>query len=75
MRFFAFPLIVILGFVVSPALPASKDDSAADWIPFIPKAIKYWRDELADKGLAFSATYVGDAIGNVSGGIKRRIIS
>jgi porin len=74
MRFFPILLIFILGFVNSPALPASKDESAADWIPFIPKAVKYWRDELADKGLAFSATYVGDTIGNLSGGIKRGTI-
>ena len=56
------------GFTVVHA--GAKDESAADWLP-LPKQLKDWRDTLADKGLAFGATYITDNIANVSGGIKR----
>jgi porin len=48
----------------------AKDESAADWLP-LPKALKDWRDTLADKGIAFGATYIADNIANTSGGVKR----
>lgn len=74
MRSLSTVLIIFSLAASSPALPASKDDSAADWLPFIPKAVKDWRDELADKGLALFSSYVGDTIRNASGGIKRGTI-
>jgi porin len=43
-----------------------KDESAAEWLA--PKWFNEWHDGLAAKGLNFGATYIGDFIGNVSGG-------
>jgi porin len=58
---------------VAPAFAGAKDESAADWLP-IPKAFNDWRSALTEQGLSFGATYVGDNIGNVTGGIKRGAI-
>ena len=44
----------------------AKDESAAEWLA--PKWLNEWHDGLAAKGLNFGATYIGDFIGNVSGG-------
>jgi porin len=44
----------------------AKDESAAEWLA--PKWFNDWHDGLTAKGLNFSATYIGDYIGNVSGG-------
>jgi porin len=51
---------------------ASKDEGAAEWLA--PKWFNEWHDGLAAKGLNFGATYIGDFIGNVSGGTSRGFI-
>ena len=48
------------------AQAGAKDESAAEWLA--PKWFNEWLDGLAAKGLNFGATYIGDNIGNVSGG-------
>jgi porin len=50
----------------------AKDESAAEWLA--PKWFNEWHDGLAAKGLNFGATYIGDNIGNVSGGTSRGFI-
>src|SRR5882672_7844346 len=50
----------------------AKDESAAEWLA--PKWLNEWHDGLAAKGLNFGATYVGDNIGNVSGGTSHGFI-
>ncbi len=59
-------------FVNTGAKAAAKDESAAEWLA--PKWFNEWHDELAAKGLNFGATYIGDFIGNVSGGTSRGFI-
>src|SRR5882724_13116617 len=54
------------------ALAGAKDESAAEWLA--PKWLNVWHDGLANKGLNFGATYIGDNIGNVSGGVSRGAI-
>jgi len=54
------------------ALAGSKDENAAEWLA--PKWLNEWHDGLANKGLNFGATYIGDNIGNVSGGVARGAI-
>jgi porin len=54
-------------------LAAAKDESAADWLP-IPKEFNDWRNGLVDRGFSFGATYIGDNITNVTGGIKQGAI-
>ena len=54
------------------AYAGSKDESAAEWLA--PKWLNEWHDGLAAKGLNFGATYIGDFIGNVSGGTSRGFI-
>ena len=51
---------------------AAKDESAAEWLA--PKSFNEWHDGLAAKGLNFGATYIGDFIGNASGGTSRGFI-
>jgi porin len=51
---------------------AAKDESAAEWLA--PKWFNEWHDGLAATGLNFGATYIGDFIGNVSGGTSRGFI-
>ena len=55
-----------------PAHAGAKDESAAEWIA--PKWVNEWHDGLAARGLNFGATYIGDNIGNVSGGTSRGAI-
>src|SRR4051812_13347637 len=57
----------------SVALAGAKDESAAEWLP-IPKEFNDWRNALAEKGLSFGATYVGDNIANATGGMSRGAI-
>jgi len=40
------------------ALAGAKDESAAEWLA--PKWLNEWHDGLANKGLNFGATYIGD---------------
>ncbi|HTE97861.1 MAG TPA: carbohydrate porin [Bradyrhizobium sp.] len=54
------------------AQAGAKDESAAEWLA--PKWFNEWHDGLAAKGLNFGATYVGDNIGNVSGGTSHGFI-
>jgi porin len=54
------------------ALAGAKDESAAEWIA--PKWFNDWHDGLANKGLNFGAIWIGDNIGNVSGGTSRGAI-
>jgi porin len=51
---------------------AAKDESAAEWLA--PKWFNEWHDGLAARGLNFGATYIGDFIGNASGGTSRGFI-
>jgi porin len=55
------------------AIAGAKDESAVEWLPFIPPGFNDWRNKTADKGFAFNATYIGDTIGNASGGTKRGV--
>jgi porin len=50
----------------------AKDESAAEWLA--PKWFNEWHDGLAAKGLTFGATYIGDFIGNATGGTSRGFI-
>jgi porin len=50
----------------------AKDEGGAEWLA--PKWFNEWHDGLAAKGLNFGATYIGDFIGNVSGGTSRGFI-
>lgn len=54
------------------ALAGAKDENAAEWLA--PKWFNEWHDGLANKGLNFGLTYIGDNIGNVSGGVARGAI-
>ena len=54
------------------AQAGAKDESAAEWLA--PKWFNEWHDGVAAKGLNFGATYIGDNIGNVSGGTSRGFI-
>src|SRR5262249_39461189 len=54
------------------ALGGAKDESAAEWIA--PKWFNEWHDGLANKGLNLGAIWIGDNIGNVSGGVARGAI-
>lgn len=60
--------------VTSSAFAGAKDESAADWLPFVPPAFNAWRNAMADKGFAFGVTYIGDTIGNTSGGFRQGAI-
>ena len=54
------------------ASAGAKDENAAEWLA--PKWFNEWHDGLAAKGLNFGAIYIGDFIGNVSGGTSRGFI-
>jgi porin len=64
-------LVVAAAYVAGTAATTAahagaKDENAAEWLA--PKWFNEWHDGLAAKGLTFGATYIGDFIGNVSGG-------
>ena len=65
-------VIAALVFASTRAFAGAKDESAADWL--FPKWFNDWHDGLANKGLNFGATYIGDFIGNASGGVSRGAI-
>src|SRR5450432_4215224 len=70
-------LVVVAGYLVSAmattgAHALAKVESAAEWLA--PKWFNEWHDGLAARGLTFGATYIGDYIGNVSGGTGRGFI-
>src|SRR5258707_4042053 len=54
------------------AQAGAKDESVAEWLA--PKWLNEWHDGLAAKGLNFGATWIGDNIGNASGGTARGAI-
>jgi porin len=58
---------------VSPAAGGAKDESVEGWFP-IPKEFNDWHTKLADRGFTFGIVYVGDNIGNVTGGTRRGAI-
>jgi porin len=71
------PKVLILaaclaGGTATMACAGAKDESAAEWLA--PKWLNEWHDGLADKGLNFGATYIGDNITNVTGGTSRGAI-
>jgi porin len=57
---------------IASAHAGAKDEGAAEWLA--PKWLNEWHDGLAAKGLNFGATWIGDNIGNVSGGTGRGAI-
>ena len=75
MRILCLALAVIALFCAAagPAVAAAKDETIEDWIP-LPKEIGEWRKMMADRGFAFGINWVGDNIGNVTGGTKRTAI-
>lgn len=68
----AFILAACLAGTATAAQAGAKDESAAEWLA--PKWLNEWHDGLADKGLNFGATYIGDNITNVTGGTSRGAI-
>ena len=66
-------VIALLCAMAGPAAAGAKDETIADWIP-LPKEIAEWRAMLADRGFSFGINYVGDNIGNPTGGTKRGAI-
>jgi porin len=75
MRILSVALMVaaLLGATAIPALAAAKDETIEDWIP-LPKEITEWRKMMADRGFSFQINWVGDTIGNATGGTKRTVI-
>jgi porin len=65
-----------LAFALSatPLMAGAKDETMAEWLPAKPNWLNDWREKVADKGLSFSATYIIDNIGNVSGGMRQGAI-
>jgi porin len=57
---------------IASAHAGAKDESAAEWLA--PKWLNEWHDGLAAKGLNFGATWIGDNIGNATGGTARGAI-
>src|ERR1700754_784468 len=57
---------------IGSAYAGAKDESAAEWLA--PKWLNEWHDGLAAKGLNFGATWIGDNIGNATGGTARGAI-
>src|SRR5436305_15264158 len=53
------------------SMAGSKDETLADWLPAKPNWFNDQREKLSDKGLSFSASYIIDNIGNVSGGMRQ----
>jgi porin len=63
---------VAIAIATTGAQAGAKDENAAEWLA--PKWFNEWHDGLAAKGLNFGATYIGDNIGNASGGTSRGFI-
>jgi porin len=63
----------LLGSVAGPAAAAAKDETIADWLP-LPQEIADWRKSLEARGFTFGIAYVGDTIGNATGGTRRGVI-
>jgi porin len=63
----------LLASVAGAAAAAAKDETIADWLP-LPQEIADWRKSLEARGFTFGIAYVGDTIGNATGGTRRGII-
>src|SRR5258708_4236713 len=63
-----------LALSATPLMAGSKDETMAEWLPAKPNWFNDWREKLANKGFSFSATYILDNIGNVSGGMRQGAI-
>src|ERR1700754_3238946 len=61
----AFAVAAVIGLVIAPPAQAAEPNSGE---------AKDSRDVLADAGFQFSAIYIGEALGNVSGGVRTRPI-
>jgi len=66
-------VIALLCAAAGPAAAGAKDETIEDWIP-LPKEIAAWRKMMADRGFSFQINWVGDTIGNPTGGTKRTVI-
>jgi porin len=66
--------IVLHVFGSQSAVAGPKDETVAEWFPLLPPGFNEKRAAAADKGYAFSLTYIGDTIGNVTGGTRRGAI-
>jgi porin len=66
-------ILALLSAAAGQATAAAKDETIADWIP-IPKEIADWRASMAERGFSFTIAYVGDTIGNATGGTRRGVI-
>jgi porin len=73
MRIAVFVLAAVLLVGGLPARSAAKDETIADWLP-LPKEIAEWRAALEARGLTFGIAYVGDNLGNVTGGTRRSAV-
>jgi porin len=63
----------LLASVAGPAAAAAKDETIADWLP-LPQEIADWRKALEASGFTFGIAYVGDTIGNATGGTRRAAV-
>jgi porin len=64
---------VLLASAAGPAAAAAKDETIADWLP-LPQEIADWRKALEASGFTFGIAYVGDTIGNATGGTRRAAV-
>ncbi|WP_239988792.1 carbohydrate porin [Paramagnetospirillum kuznetsovii] len=83
--------MVIAGLIALPlwaaSFPALAGDESSAPAPEAAEPKGFWerdtltgnwgglRDDLADNGLKFTATYTGETLGNVSGGLRRRAVA
>ena len=63
-------VIALLCAAADSAVAAAKDETIEEWIP-LPKEVTEWRKMMADRGFSFGINWVGDNIGNATGGTKR----
>jgi porin len=63
---------VLLG-TAAAAHPSAKDETIADWLP-LPPQVADWRKALEARGFTFGIAYVGDNVGNATGGTKRAVV-
>src|SRR5262249_54767733 len=66
-------VIALLCAAAGPAAAGAKDETIEEWIP-LPKEIGEWRKMMADRGFSFQINWVGDTIGNATGGTNRTVI-
>src|SRR5262249_22188952 len=66
-------MVALVATAAVPAAGAGKDETIADWIP-LPKEIAAWRAWMAERGFSFAITYVGDTLGNATGGTRQSAV-